>query len=139
MSTSPPHSKVTLAQLGGIKGLMRNPGLVLMTLRKGGYIGTDSLDNHYYEQRKTLNGARPRRWVVYPGIAEPSSIGPEWHSWLHYMSDAPLPDTGRKAWQKPHLPNRTGTPGSYRPAGHDYEGGNRAHASADYQSWTPDL
>jgi NADH:ubiquinone oxidoreductase subunit len=77
--------------------------------------------------------------VIYAGAPDASAIGPEWHAWLHYLTDAPLPDTGRKFWQKPHLPNLTGTPESYRPPGHDYEGGRRAHASADYESWTPDL
>jgi NADH:ubiquinone oxidoreductase subunit len=33
----------------------------------------------------------------------------------------------------------TGTPDGYRPAGHDYEGGIRARAAADYEAWTPDL
>jgi NADH:ubiquinone oxidoreductase subunit len=139
MSTTTPNSKVTFAQLGGWRGLIRNPGLVLFTLRRGGYIGADSLHNHYYEQRAVAKGARPRRWVVYAGEADASTIGPEWHSWLHYLTDKALPDTGRKPWQKPHQANLTGTPESYRPAGHDYEGGKRAPASGDYQSWTPDL
>jgi len=139
MSTTPASSKVTLAQLGGIKGLFRNPGLVLMTLRQGGHVGADSFGNHYYQQRKTVGGARPRRWVVYAGAADASTIGPEWHSWLHYTTDTVLPDSGRKPWQKPHQANLTGTPAGYRPPGHDYAGGHRAHASADYQSWTPDL
>lgn len=139
MSTSPSNSKPSLAQLGGLKGLFRNPGLVLMTLRRGGYIGADDVDNRYYQQRVTAAGARPRRWVVYAGAPDASTIGPEWHAWLHHLTDAPLPDTGRKLWQKPHQANLTGTAESYRPPGHDYEGGNRAHASGDYQSWTPDL
>jgi NADH:ubiquinone oxidoreductase subunit len=139
MSTSPTHSKPHLSQLGGIKALLLNPGLVLMTLRQGGYVGKDSIGNHYYEQKKPAAGARPRRWVVYAGAPDASSIGPEWHAWLHYLTANVLPDTGRKIWQKPHLANLTGTAASYRPAGHEYEGGNRAHASGDYQSWTPDL
>jgi hypothetical protein len=94
MSTSPSNSKPTLAQLGGIKGLMRNPGLVLMTLRRGGYIGADQFQNHYYEQRRTASGARPRRWVVYAGAPDASTIGPEWHSWLHYTTNTVLPDSG---------------------------------------------
>jgi NADH:ubiquinone oxidoreductase subunit len=133
------NSKATLAQLGGIKGLIRNPGLVLMTLRRGGYVGADAQGNRYFQQRVTAGDARARRWVVYAGVADASSIGPEWHSWLHYLTDAALPDTSRKPWQKPHQPNLSGTPASYRPAGHDYAGGNRAPASGDYQSWTPDL
>ena len=47
------------------------------------------------------------------------------------MSDA-------EPWQKPHLPNATGTAASYRPPGHDYEGGHRARATGDYEAWTPE-
>ena len=42
-----------------------------------------------------------------------------------------------RAWQKPHVPNLTGTADSYRPAGHDYQGGKRAKATGDYEAWTP--
>lgn len=139
MSTPAANAKPTLRQLGGIRGLIRNPGLVIYTLRGGAHVGADALNNQYYEQRVVAKGARPRRWVVYAGAPDASVIGPEWHSWLHYTTDQALPDTGRKPWQKPHQPNLTGTPESYRPPGHDYEGGHRAKASGDYQSWTPDL
>ena len=56
---------------------------------------------------------------------------------MHYTIDEPLPET-RRAWQKPHLPNVTGTAASYRPPGHDYSGGHRAAATGDYQAWTPE-
>jgi NADH:ubiquinone oxidoreductase subunit len=140
----PKLAKPKLSQLGGLKGLFRNPGLILWTLRQGGFVGEDSLGNRYFQQRipgkrATATRPRPRRWVVYAaGGTDASVIGPEWHGWLHHANEV-LPDTGRRPWQKPHLPNRTGTPEGYRPAGHDYEGGNRAAASGDYQSWTPDL
>ena len=143
MSTSKTNGKVTLRQLGGVRGLIRNPGLTLFTLRRGSHVGTDELGNQYYERRAPPGhapaNARIRRWVVYAGAPDASMIGPEWHPWLHYLTDAPLPYTGQKPWQKPHLPNLTGTAESYRPAGHDYEGGKRAKASADYESWTPDI
>ena len=29
------------------------------------------------------------------------------------------------------------TADSYRPAGHDYQGGKRAKATGDYEAWTP--
>jgi len=140
MSSSKTYSKPKLSELGGIKGLFRNPGLVLLTLRRGGSVGKDNLGNRYFQQRIPAKGARPRRWVVYAdGATDASVIGPEWHAWLHYLTDDVLPNSGRKPWQKPHLPNLTGTKEGYRPAGHDYEGGNRANASGDYQAWTPDL
>jgi NADH:ubiquinone oxidoreductase subunit len=135
MSTK--SSKATFKQLGGWRGLVRNPGLVLFTLRRGAHVGADAAGNQYYE-RKAHGGQRARRWVVYAGAPEASTVGPEWHSWLHYVTAEPLPDTGQKPWQKPHLPNLTGTALSYRPPGHDYEGGKRAAASSDYESWTPE-
>jgi NADH:ubiquinone oxidoreductase subunit len=139
MSSTTPYAKPSLRQLGGFKGLFRNPGLVLLTLRQGGFVGEDSFGNRYFQQRVARKGTKSRRWVVYAGGATDASvIGPEWHGWLHYLTDDILPE-GRRPWQKPHQPNLTGTAGGYRPAGHDYEGGNRARASGDYQSWTPDL
>ncbi len=126
----------TFKALGGWRGLMRNPGLFLLTLRRGGAVGEDAAGNYYFEQRVTAKGRRARRWVVYAGAAEASEVAPEWHSWLHYTTDAPL-DRPVKPWQKAHLPNLTGTAGSYRPAGHDYQGGKTAEASADYESWSP--
>lgn len=131
-------SKASIRQLGGLRGFFRNPGLFLHTLRRGGHVGTDADGNQYYERPSRVAGQRPRRWVVYAGVPEASAIGPEWHGWLHYLTDAPLPDTGVKPWQKPHVPNLTGTPASYRPAGHEYQGGRRARAAADYESWSPD-
>ncbi len=140
MSTAKPDRKISLKQLGGLRGLLRQPGLMLFTLRRGAHAGVDSLGNHYFQQRATINGARARRWVVYAHSGTDASVvGPEWHAWLHYLTDEPLPHTSRLPWQKPHQANLTGTPASYRPAGHDYEGGKRAGASADYESWTPEL
>jgi NADH:ubiquinone oxidoreductase subunit len=138
MNAQKPENKVTFSQLGGIGGLLRQPGLFLHTLRRGLHAGKDEFGNQYYQQRVVAKGSRARRWVVYAGVPDASTIGPEWHSWLHHLTADPLPDTGRKPWQKPHQANLTGTPAGYRPAGHDYAGGQRAHASADYESWTPE-
>ncbi len=112
-------------------------GTRLFTFFRGRIVGHDPTGNRYFEERRARPGHRLRRWVMYPGEAEASSIPPEWHSWLHYTTDAPLPDTVRKAWQKPHEPNLTGTALGYRPPGHDYKGGHRAPATGDYESWTP--
>jgi NADH:ubiquinone oxidoreductase subunit len=135
---SDPKSRASFRQLGGLRGFWRNPGLVLMTLRRGREVGTDALGNRFFE-RPGAAGARARRWVVYAGVPDASVIGPRWHAWLHYTSELPLLETAELPWQKPHQPNLTGTPAGYRPPGHDYEGGKRAAASGDYQSWTPDL
>jgi NADH:ubiquinone oxidoreductase subunit len=115
-----------------------NIGTWLFTRLKGRQIGTDAAGNIYYEEKRQRPGSlRNRRWVAYAGPVEASVVPPEWHAWLHYTTDTPLPETGRKVWQKPHLPNATGTAFSYRPPGHDYEGGHRARATGDYEAWTP--
>jgi NADH:ubiquinone oxidoreductase subunit len=41
------------------------------------------------------------------------------------------------AWEKPHRPNLTGTPGAYRPSGSTLAQGRRPKATGDYKAWTP--
>jgi NADH:ubiquinone oxidoreductase subunit len=115
-----------------------NIGTRLFTYLHGREVGTDAAGNRYFEDRRVVQGTRRRRWVDYAGAVEASSIPPEWHGWMHYTIDAPLPEVRRRAWQKPHLPNVTGTAASYRPPGHDYAGGIRAAATGDYEAWTPE-
>jgi NADH:ubiquinone oxidoreductase subunit len=112
-------------------------GTWLFTTLKGRRVGSDGAGNTYYEEKAPRPGRRRRRWVTYAGRPEASSVPPEWHAWLHYLTDAPLPAEARRAWQKPHQPNPTGTAASYRPPGHDYAGGKRAAATGDYEAWTP--
>lgn len=114
-----------------------NIGTRLFTLLRGRQVGRDADGNIYYEERRGRPGWRRRRWVAYAGTPEASKVPPEWHAWLHYTTELPIPASTRRPWQKPHLPNLTGTPESYRPPGHDYEGGQRAPATGDYEAWTP--
>jgi NADH:ubiquinone oxidoreductase subunit len=114
-------------------------GTRLHTLVRGRFIGRDAFGNRYYEARRGRAGEKhKRRWVIYNGIVDASKVPAAWHGWLHYTLDAPLPETQHYAWQKPHLPNLTGTQGRYLPAGHISKGGARASASADYQPWKPE-
>ena len=115
-----------------------NLGTRLFTLLKGRRIGTDAAGNVYDLERRPRPGHRTRRWVDFAGPVEASAVPPEWHAWLHYTTDEPLPETATRPWQKPHEPNHTGTAASYRPPGHDYEGGRRAHATGDYEAWRPE-
>ena len=92
MSSTATHAKPSFRDLGGFKGLFRNPGLVLWTLRQGGAVGKDSLGNRYFQTRAVPKGARARRWGVYAGPADASVIGPEWHAWLHGLTDQVLPE-----------------------------------------------
>jgi len=114
-----------------------NLGTRLFTMFKGTRVGQDSAGNTYYQETRPRPGQRARRWVDYAKAAEASAVPAEWHAWLHYTTDAPLPESGRRPWQKPHQENPTGTSSSYRPPGHDYQGGQRAKATGDYEAWTP--
>ena len=114
-----------------------NIGTRLYTMLHGRRVGTDAAGNVYYVQRRAPAQGRARRWVDFAGSAEASAVPPEWHAWLHYTTDEPLPVEQRKPWQKPHLANATGPAASDRPPGHDYQGGQRARATGDYEAWTP--
>ena len=117
---------------------MATLGTRIFTSLRGRLVGKDSLGNAYYEDRKPPAGLRrQRRWVIYAGADEASSVPAEWFGWLHHTSDAALPETVRKSWQKPFEPNLTGTGASYRPTGHDYSGGKRVRAPGDYEAWSP--
>jgi len=103
-------------------------------------VGEDMLGNRYYRAEPRRGYDRERRWVIYKDKPEASMVPPQWHAWLHHQSNL-VPDNDnqsfRRAWQKPHKPNLTGTSGAYRPPGHVLSGGKRAAASGDYEPWTP--
>ena len=114
-------------------------GTRLFTLLHGELIGTDSVGNRYYRERRRRSGRRERRWVIYNGEVEASRVPPEWHGWLHHRTDEVPPPEGlpRRPWQKDHVPNLTGTAAAYRPPGHVLKGGARSRATGDYEPWRP--
>lgn len=103
------------------------------TWRRGGHVGTDAAGNAFYQSKDGT-----RRWVIYNGEIEASGIAPEWHGWLHHTwqeppTKAPLP---RKAWEKPHLPNLTGSALAYRPVGSLLS--PEPAIRRDYEAWSPE-
>ncbi len=103
-------------------------------------VGVDSLGNVYYEAKARAGYNHTRRWVVYKDVAEPSSVPPEWHGWLHHQSDyVPTSETSsfRREWQKAPQANMTGTSSAYHPPGHMLSGGHRDKATGDYEAWVP--
>ncbi len=116
---------------------MTSLGTRLFTWAKGRSVGTDTAGNRYYIERSPVKGRRTRRWVLFNGPQEASSIPPEWHAWLHYTVESPLTGVGRQSWQKTHEPNPTGTAKAYLPPGHDRRGGKRERAAGDYEPWQP--
>ncbi len=108
-------------------------GTQLFTWRKGVLVGEDMVGNAYYQ---TKDGKR--RWVIYGGDAEASTVSADWHGWLHYTfndlpSQKPL---AHKAWEKPHVENLTGTAQAYAPAGSMRA--DKPLRRADYEAWQPE-
>lgn len=115
-------------------------GTWLELARQAERVGTDGQGNHYYRSRKSESPRKERRWVVYNGANDASRVPAEWHGWLHHTYDD-LPEShlpAPKIWEAEYTPNATGTANAYRPQGAMERGGKRAHATGDYESWTPD-
>jgi NADH:ubiquinone oxidoreductase subunit len=117
-------------------------GTQLWTARYGESVGEDEFGNRYY---RTKGGkidpvlGFERRWVIYNGIAEASTVPPSWHGWLHHTVDTPPVDekVTPRSWWKPHRPNLTGTPAAHRPTGSTLAQGRRPKATGDYRAWKP--
>lgn len=112
------------------------------TARHGERVGEDAFGNVYY---RTRGGAIDpalgieRRWVIFNGVTEASAVPPGWNGWLHHTVE--VPPTAEtyvpRAWEKPHIPNLTGTSRAYRPRGSTLREGERPPATGDYKPWTP--
>lgn len=111
----------------------------LYTYFCGRQIGVDQFGNRYFVEKKPAKGRRTRRWVLYVGKPEPSKVPPEWHGWLHYTIDRPPTERTIRHynWEKPHIPNLTGTKNAYVPPGHLLRGGHRDPSTSDYEPWKP--
>jgi len=108
-------------------------GTQLYTWRKGQKVGEDGQGNLFYQSRDGK-----RRWVIFNGEAEASRVDADWHGWLHHTwnetpEDKPM---AHKVWEKPHLPNLTGTAQAYAPAGSIRSG--QPTERRDYEAWTPE-
>jgi NADH:ubiquinone oxidoreductase subunit len=118
-------------------------GTWLYTRRKGQFVGTDQFGNSYY--RAVGHAIDPsigpeRRWVIYNGEVEATKVPPGWRGWLAHTHDIPPTEQGwvTREWEKPYVPNSTGSPGAYKPQGSTRAAGERPAATGDYVAWSPD-
>lgn len=109
-------------------------GTQLYTARKGIRVGEDGQGNVYYR-----NADDSSRWVVFNGEAEASRVPAEWFGWLHRTWDETPVEVPpqRHFWEKPHMPNMTGTPMAYAPPG-SLRRANPVTERQDYEAWTPE-
>lgn len=108
-------------------------GTQLWTRRYGERVGEDAGGNVFYRTPDNK-----RRWVIYNGEAEASRISPDWFGWLHHTWDEPPTERPmtRRAWEKPWVPNLTGTALAYAPLGSIRR--SDPVERTDYEAWTPD-
>ncbi len=113
-------------------------GTRFFTWRFGKRVGEDEFGNIYYEGGKTTFGL-DRRWVVYAGYADPSTIPSGWHGWMHHRTAVPpsREEYMPREWEKAHRPNLTGSALAYRPPGSLAVPGERPKVTGDYDAWTP--
>lgn len=114
-------------------------GTRFFTFRKGNRIGEDEFGNVYYEGGMHIDGYK-RRWVIYKGYSDASSIPSGWHGWIHHRVDTPPSKESYKPfdWQKPHLANQTGSANAYTPKGSIENHGKRPKVTGDYNAWSPE-
>ena len=112
-----------------------------LSLKRGAVkVGEDEYGNTYWESKAIGHEGLRKRYVTYSGYADPSRVPAEWHGWLHHTYDE-MPNElamKRHGWQKPHLPNMTGTLEAYKPSGALDRGGVREANANDYEAWTPE-
>uniref|UniRef100_A0A8C3BL11 NADH dehydrogenase [ubiquinone] 1 alpha subcomplex subunit 12 n=1 Tax=Cairina moschata TaxID=8855 RepID=A0A8C3BL11_CAIMO len=80
---------------GGVRGAIWQL-LRVNDLKTGTLVGVDKYGNKYYEDKRNFFGRH--RWVIYTTEmngkntfweVDGSMVPPEWHRWLHSMTDDP--------------------------------------------------
>ncbi|GAA50707.1 NADH dehydrogenase (ubiquinone) 1 alpha subcomplex 12, partial [Clonorchis sinensis] len=102
--------RMIIRQNGGLLNSMR---VLFRTdeLKWGTYVGTDQFGNKYYQNDKYFLGRD--RWVIYGNRFgwdyEGSQVPPEWHRWLHHITDeSPVDKPPRHLkWMAEHSENTT--------------------------------
>lgn len=112
-----------------------NIQIFFTTWLRGKLMGIDAHGNRYYQDRWVKRYGRFRRWVIYKNTAEASQVPSQWHAWLHHNTEEPPTLQRPYSWEKPHLPNLTGTPLAHRFRR------TKRHLASDrsdvYEPWTP--
>lgn len=64
-------------------------------------IGCDYYGNRYFVGKTKNYLGHQKRYVLYNGIPETSTVPPGWHAWLHYLSsNAPMKNECTKKYNK---------------------------------------
>ncbi|XP_057854738.2 probable NADH dehydrogenase [ubiquinone] 1 alpha subcomplex subunit 12 isoform X2 [Cryptomeria japonica] len=104
-------------------------------------VGVDSFGNKYYEKLENVQFGR-HRWVEYGDKQRynASNVPPEWHGWLHYITDhtpEQLQMFKPKRYGEEHRPNLSGEGDefTYHSKGHMLNPSQRDWTR--YEPWQP--
>ena len=117
--------------------MKNNLRAIFRTWLYGVFIGIDSQGNKYYTAKKNSN-IEGKRWVMFSRECDASNISSAWQHWLtHSVSLSPA-EKSRKAypWQKPRLPNPTGSNEAYLPTG-SIKSEYNLQKTSHYEPWVP--
>jgi len=104
-------------------------------VKAGTFVGEDRFGNKYFEDKE--DQIVRDRWVDYGDWKniDASQIPPEWHAWLHHITDIPGHSPELIAltpkYKLNHLPNQTSTPNLYTPPHFIFNNRNQAQALED--------
>ena len=105
-------------------------GTRLWTYFNGIPVGKDEFGNQYFSNKEDT-----KRWVIYGGRVEATTVNPEWNNWLRFTS-VQIPECLRSHdWQLKHKPNQSGTSNAYSPQSNFNN--NSYKKKNDYEKWSP--
>jgi len=106
-------------------------------IKRGDLVGEDQFGNKYFENRSFPLGRD--RWVEFKAKKyDASLVPPEWHAWLHRMTDKPGSEIAKFAHPRTkaeHRPNLTATENRYTPP--NFILNNTYVKRQMYDPWTP--
>jgi len=113
-------------------------GTWLFTKLRGEVVGTDDQGNRYYQDKRVIAGRRRKRWVIYQGEVEAVACAARLARLAAPHDEYAAADGGlpRKAWQKDHLRNLSGTDLAYRPPGSTLVN-SPDKPKPPYEAWRP--
>ncbi len=83
--------------------MFSNLGTLITTIFFGEKVGQDEFKNKYYNSKN-----KKKRWVIYFGKNDASSVPPEWQAWLtKTVNNLPSNTTKKHSWLISHKPNTT--------------------------------
>ena len=114
-------------------------GTKIYTWIYGKYVAEDEFGNRYYCNSENFEDSSAKRWVIFKGEIEASTIPPHWHAWLHKTINIPPINYSHKySWQKNIEPNLTGTSKAYFPNSQSLNKlKNFKKIEIEYEKWKP--